>query len=46
MLPVPGGDGIREPFFMARTEVPWELFDAFVYQSDKKAGEAPLPATP
>ncbi|MFO0963367.1 MAG: SUMF1/EgtB/PvdO family nonheme iron enzyme [Phycisphaerales bacterium] len=43
LVPVPGCDGTK-PFFMATTEVPWELFDAFIYHLDKKAG-ASTPAT-
>jgi formylglycine-generating enzyme required for sulfatase activity len=37
MMAVPACDGAA-PFFAARTEVPWELFDAFLYQLDQKAG--------
>ncbi len=36
-VPVPGCDGTK-PFFMATAEVPWELFDAFIYQLDRKNG--------
>ena len=36
-VPVPGCDGTK-PFFIATAEVPWELFDAFIYQLDKKNG--------
>ena len=41
MMAVPACDGAA-PFFAARTEVPWELFDAFLYQSDQKAGASTL----
>lgn len=37
MMAIPACDG-GAPFFAARTEVPWELFDAFLYQLDQKAG--------
>lgn len=33
------GKGSIKPFLMSRTEVPWELFDVYVYQLDQK--EAP-----
>ena len=37
MMPVPGCGEVK-PFFAARVEVPWELFDAFIYQLDQKSG--------
>lgn len=43
MMAVPACDG-GAAFFAARTEVPWELFDAFLYQLDQKAG-ASTPAS-
>ena len=39
MMAVPGCAGVR-PFFAARAEVPWELFDAFLYHLDQKSGES------
>lgn len=41
MIPVPGDEkaGIK-PFFMSKTEIPWEVFDVYAYQLD--AGE-PMP---
>ena len=39
MMAVPGCDGVK-PFFAARTEVPWELFDCFLYHLDQKSGES------
>lgn len=43
MVPVPGneraGDDAIEPFWMARTEIPWEVYDAFVFQLDKPHSE-------
>lgn len=41
MLPVPGGDGI-DSFYMARTEIDWDVFDAFVFDVD----ELPVKGTP
>ena len=29
-----------KPFFAARLEVPWELFDCFLYHLDQKSGES------
>ena len=37
LMRVPGCGEVK-PFFVARLEVPWELFDAFLYQLDQKAG--------
>ena len=37
MMAVPGCGDVK-PFFAARTELPWELFDAFIYHLDQKAG--------
>lgn len=37
MMAVPGCEGVK-PFFAARAEVSWELFDAFLYHLDQKAG--------
>lgn len=37
LMAVPGCDAVK-PFFAARAEVPWELFDAFLYHLDQKAG--------
>ena len=34
MLPVPSGDG-TDTFWMARTEVDWDTFDAFVFDVDE-----------
>jgi hypothetical protein len=39
MLPMKGADG-RVTLWLGRTEVPWELLDAFVYGRDEKAGPA------
>lgn len=45
MLPVPGSaDGTIAPFWMSRTEVPWEAFDVFVYRLDEDAGLGPADA--
>jgi hypothetical protein len=37
MMAVPACEGVKA-FWVARTEVPWELFDAFIYGLDAKAG--------
>lgn len=35
MVPVPGSaDGSIKPFWIARTEIPWEVFDVFLYRLD------------
>jgi hypothetical protein len=39
VLKVPGCGDVK-PFFAARLEVPWELFDAFLYHLDQKAGSS------
>jgi len=39
MMPIPGCDG-TPAFYAARTEVPWELFDAFIYGFDQKSGDS------
>ncbi len=39
LMRIPGCDGVK-PFYAARTEVPWELFDAFIYGLDAKAGQS------
>ena len=39
LLPVKGSDGAIA-VWLERTEVPWELLDAFVYGRDEKAGPA------
>lgn len=39
MLPVPGSaDGSIKPFWMSRTEIPWEAFDVYIYRLDEDAG--------
>lgn len=38
MVPISGADGVR-PFYMSTTEVPWELYDVFVYQLDAEKGD-------
>jgi formylglycine-generating enzyme required for sulfatase activity len=43
MVPVPGSpDGAIRPFWISRTEVTWEAYDAFVYSLDEEAGAPPL----
>ena len=37
MVAIPGCGDVK-PFFAARLELPWELFDAFIYGLDQKAG--------
>jgi hypothetical protein len=39
LMRIPGNEGVK-PFYAARTEVPWELFDAFIYGLDAKAGQS------
>ena len=39
MMAIPGCDG-TPAFWAARTEVPWELFDAFIYGFDAKSGDS------
>lgn len=39
LMKVPGCGDVK-PFFAARLEVPWELFDAFLYHLDQKAGSS------
>ena len=39
VMRVPGCGDVK-PFFAARLEVPWELFDAFLYHLDQKAGSS------
>lgn len=38
MVPFKGAKG--EQLFVSTTEIPWELFDVFVYGSDKEAGKS------
>ena len=38
MVPFKGPKG--EQLFVSTTEIPWELFDVFVYGSDKEAGKS------
>ncbi|CAG0971884.1 Formylglycine-generating enzyme [Phycisphaerales bacterium] len=39
MLPIPGSpDGSIKPFWMSKTEVPWEAFDVYIYRLDEEAG--------
>ena len=38
LVPFKGGKG--EPLFVSTTEIPWELFDVFVYGSDKADGKS------
>ena len=39
MVAVPGGEGVR-PFFLGRTEVTWEMYDAFTLARDEKPAPA------
>jgi hypothetical protein len=39
LVAIPACDGVKA-FHAARTEVPWELFDAFIYGLDAKAGQS------
>lgn len=41
LIPVPAGDGV-ESFWMSRTEIDWDTFDAFVFDVD----ELPVKGTP
>ncbi|MBY0307556.1 MAG: hypothetical protein K2Q09_02335, partial [Phycisphaerales bacterium] len=42
LAPVPGSpDGAIRPFFISRTEVPWEAFDVFIYRLDEQRAKAP-----
>lgn len=42
MIPVPGSsDGAIKPFFISKTEIPWQIFDVYVYRLDEEAGNAP-----
>jgi len=33
-----------KPYWMAKTELPWEIYDVFVFAKDEEAGEAPSDA--
>ena len=37
LLPVPGADG-KPAFHLSRTEIPWDLYDVFVFETDKEVG--------
>lgn len=37
LLPVPGEDG-RTAFMIGRTEIPWDLYDVFIFGLDQEAG--------
>ncbi len=37
LVPVPGPDG-RAAFLLGRTEIPWDLYDVFVFGLDQEAG--------
>ena len=39
LVPISGAEGVP-PFYMSTTEVPWELYDVFVYQLDAEKGDA------
>jgi formylglycine-generating enzyme required for sulfatase activity len=49
MVPIPGTSSTNDaetiaPFFMSRTEIPWDAYDAFVFAKDDEAGLKPLAA--
>jgi formylglycine-generating enzyme required for sulfatase activity len=45
MIPVPpSGDGSIPAFYMSRTEIPWEVYDVFVYRLDEEAGQPGIDA--
>jgi formylglycine-generating enzyme required for sulfatase activity len=45
MVPIPGDDAKKVPaFFLARTEIPWDAYDAFLFNKDDEAGLTPLAA--
>lgn len=39
LVPVPGREG-RPAFLVSRTEIPWDLYDVFVFQSDGEQGQS------
>jgi len=39
LVPVSGKDG-RPAFLVSRTEIPWDLYDVFVFQSDAEQGQS------
>ena len=45
MVPIPADDAKKVPaFFLARTETPWDAYDAFLFNKDDESGLTPLAA--
>ncbi|GJQ30481.1 MAG: hypothetical protein HBSAPP03_23650 [Phycisphaerae bacterium] len=45
MIPIPASaDGILKPFWISKTEIPWEAFDVYAYRLDEEAGQPKVDA--